>query len=118
MPKVYLLSRTLDPVLAVFTGIFAYHLSENNPRSNIQPGHTLRELIPWQWNQWRAERRAREIGQETAGIVSAASVGPGSQGQAAGGDVDWEVIQRELESDKPSARSWFVEWTPAQAQHR
>lgn len=103
MPKVYLLSRTLDPVLAVFTGIFAYHLSENNPRSNIQPGHTLRELIPWQWNQWRADRRAREIGQETAGIVTAAPVASTLQGQAEG-DVDWEVIRKELEGDKTRTR--------------
>jgi hypothetical protein len=104
MPKVYLLSRTLDPVLAVFTGLFAYHLSENNPRSNIQPGHTLRELIPWQWNQWRAERRAREIRQETTGIVTASPAGLAAQGQGEGGDVDWEIIRRELEGDKTRSR--------------
>lgn len=110
MPKVYLLSRTLDPILAVFTGLFAYHLSENNPRSNVQPGHTLRELIPWQWNQWKAERRAREIAQEASAAVAAVAAGAttsigagGVNTQTQTGDVDWAEISKALEGDKPKA---------------
>ncbi|WVN87833.1 uncharacterized protein L203_103028 [Cryptococcus depauperatus CBS 7841] len=45
----YLLSRTLDPVLAIFTGVFAYYLNETNPRTAPPPGHTLRELVSWKW---------------------------------------------------------------------
>jgi len=55
----YLLSRTLDPLLGVFTGILAYHLHETNPRSAPPPGHTLRELIGWQWGINRDAREAR-----------------------------------------------------------
>ncbi|EIW65825.1 hypothetical protein TREMEDRAFT_35791 [Tremella mesenterica DSM 1558] len=49
MPKIYLLSRTLDPILGIFTGLLAYHLHESNPRSAPPPGHTLRELVRWKW---------------------------------------------------------------------
>src|SRR5690242_4607973 len=76
MPRVYLLSRTLDPFLGIFTGLLAYHLSESNPRTNVQPGHTLRELINWKWNAWNAERRAREV----------------RAGDSA--DVDWENVTK------------------------
>ncbi|ORX39283.1 hypothetical protein BD324DRAFT_619127 [Kockovaella imperatae] len=64
MPRVYLLSRTLDPLFGVFSGLLAYHLSESHPRSNIPPGHTLRELVPWQFNRWRAARHAGSEGEE------------------------------------------------------
>ena len=87
MPKVYLLSRTLDPILGVFTGFFAYHLSESNPRSNIPQGHTLRELIPWQWNVWRDERRAKDsLGGPIAGATPVGEV-----------DSEWERLRKELE---------------------
>ncbi|WVO15358.1 hypothetical protein L204_103014 [Cryptococcus depauperatus] len=45
----YLLSRTLDPVLGIFTGVFAYYLNETNPRTAPPQGHTLRELVSWKW---------------------------------------------------------------------
>ncbi|XAO24982.1 hypothetical protein I312_103791 [Cryptococcus bacillisporus CA1280] len=47
MTKAYLLSRTLDPLLAVFTGLFAFYLNQNNPRTAPPPGHTLQELLRW-----------------------------------------------------------------------
>lgn len=93
MPKVYLLSRTLDPILGVFTGLFAYHLSETNPRSNIPPGHTLRELIPWQWNVWREGRRAKDTLVESAGTAAVGGVVPEV-------DSEWERLRKELEGDK------------------
>lgn len=102
MPKVYLLSRALDPILGVFTGLLAYHLSETNPRSNIPPGHTLQELIPWQLGVWREERRVRELTQ-SGGVevpVGVPVIGGKSEGVDASTDVDWDKIRRELEGDK------------------
>ncbi|WWC63815.1 uncharacterized protein I303_106420 [Kwoniella dejecticola CBS 10117] len=60
MAKTYLLSRTLDPILGIFTGLLAFHLNETNPRSAPLPGHTLRELIAWKWNDSKQLRQARE----------------------------------------------------------
>lgn len=79
MPKVYLLSRTLDPLLAVFTGLLAYHLHETNPRSAPPAGHTLRELVGWQWGAMRERRLARERGDEGVGAE------------------EWERVRKELE---------------------
>ena len=60
MPRVYLLSRTLDPLLGIFTGFLAYHLHETNPRSAPPPGHTLQELVRWQWTEMRRSRELRD----------------------------------------------------------
>lgn len=75
-PKVFLLSRTLDPLLGVFTGLLAFHLHETNPRSAPPAGHTLSELIQWKWNDAKARRELREAGE---------------------GDLAWESVQKELE---------------------
>jgi hypothetical protein len=75
-PKVFLLSRTLDPLLGVFTGLLAFHLHETNPRSAPPAGHTLSELIQWKWSDAKARRELREAGE---------------------GDLAWESVQRELE---------------------
>jgi hypothetical protein len=82
MPKTYLLSRTLDPLLGAFTGLLAYYLHETNPRSAPPPGHTLRELASWKWESSKQARAARE-----------ADVN-GNQGV---GD-EWERMRREFES--------------------
>ncbi len=79
MPGIYLLSRTLDPLLGIFTGVLAYHLHENNPRSAPPPGHTLQELVRWQWNEIRRNREMREIADE-GGVAE-----------------EWERMRRELE---------------------
>ncbi|WWC72886.1 uncharacterized protein I206_106850 [Kwoniella pini CBS 10737] len=60
MAKTYLLSRTLDPILGIFTGLLAFHLNETNPRSAPAPGHTLSELIAWKWNENKEMRYARD----------------------------------------------------------
>ena len=75
-PKVFLLSRTLDPLLGVFTGLLAFHLHETNPRSAPPAGHTLSELIQWKWSDAKARRELREAGE---------------------GDLACESVQRELE---------------------
>ncbi|OCF56078.1 hypothetical protein L486_06019 [Kwoniella mangroviensis CBS 10435] len=74
MAKTYLLSRTLDPILGVFTGLLAFHLNETNPRSAPSPGHTLRELVAWKWTQGKEMRQQRD--KEDEG--------------------DWERVTREL----------------------
>lgn len=51
-----LLSRTLDPFLGIFTGVLAYKLWENNPRSNVDPDQRLGALIRWKMAKTRAER--------------------------------------------------------------
>ena len=81
-PKVYLLSRTLDPLLGVFTGLLAYHLHETNPRSAPPPGHTLSELVRWKWTDHRARTALREAGE---------------------GDEAWESVRRELEGSTAAA---------------
>ncbi|KAK8844153.1 hypothetical protein IAR55_006947 [Kwoniella newhampshirensis] len=60
MPKAYLLSRTLDPLLGIFTGLLAFHLNETNPRTAPPPGHTLRELAAWKWEESRRQREGRD----------------------------------------------------------
>lgn len=60
MAKAYLLSRTLDPLLAVFTGLFAFYLNQNNPRTAPPPGHTLQELLRWKWAESKKIREARD----------------------------------------------------------
>ncbi|WWC91021.1 uncharacterized protein L201_005961 [Kwoniella dendrophila CBS 6074] len=76
MAKTYLLSRTLDPILGIFTGLLAFHLNETNPRSAPIPGHTLRELIAWKWNENKELRQIRDREDEN--------------------NNDWERVTREL----------------------
>ncbi|KAG8938184.1 hypothetical protein FRC04_009316 [Tulasnella sp. 424] len=57
----YLLSKGLDPILGVLTGILAYRLSESNPRTAPPPGETLGELVKWKYQGWKA---SREVGQK------------------------------------------------------
>jgi len=51
-----LLSRALDPVLGIFTGIFAYYLYETNPRTAFLPGEKLPDLLRWKLSKWRQQR--------------------------------------------------------------
>ncbi|KAF8511381.1 hypothetical protein JB92DRAFT_2934848 [Gautieria morchelliformis] len=51
-----LLSRTLDPLLGVFTGVLAFYLAETNPRTAPPPDDTLKELLRWKRHKWRRER--------------------------------------------------------------
>lgn len=52
----HLLSKTLDPLLGVFTGFLAYYLHETNPRTAPPPGHSMKELIQWQWEHSKRKR--------------------------------------------------------------
>ncbi|WVQ81350.1 hypothetical protein IAT38_003473 [Cryptococcus sp. DSM 104549] len=98
MPKAYLLSRTLDPILGVFTGLLAFHLNETNPRSAPPPGHRLQELVSWKWAEMKRAREARE-GEDVeewervtrefvgaAGDGAGAGVGASAVGAGVGGE--------------------------------
>ncbi|WVQ93035.1 hypothetical protein IAU59_000099 [Kwoniella sp. CBS 9459] len=82
MPKTYLLSRTLDPLLGIFTGILAFHLNETNPRSAPAEGHTLRELVSWKWSESRRLREIRDKQHEAAALEA--------------GNDDWERVTKEF----------------------
>jgi len=54
-----LLSRALDPVLGIFTGVLAYYLYETNPRTAMPQDERLSELLKWKRAKWQNEREAR-----------------------------------------------------------
>ena len=83
MPKTYLLSRALDPILGIFTGILAYQLHENNPRSAPAPGHTLRELVGWRWSEQTRARQAKEGAEDL-------------------GQAEWEAMAKALQDQSTS----------------
>ncbi|ORY24199.1 hypothetical protein BCR39DRAFT_334416 [Naematelia encephala] len=79
MPRYYLLSKTLDPLLGIFTGLLAYQLHETNPRTAPPEGHTLRELAVWKWGEMRSAKEARERVEEARHAE------------------EWERVKKELE---------------------
>lgn len=81
MARTYLLSRTLDPLLGVFTGLLAFQLHETNPRTTPVPGHTLRELVNWKWAE-SAKRRDAQVAAAEANDTA-----------------EFEAVRRELETD-------------------
>ncbi|KAI0006128.1 hypothetical protein BJV74DRAFT_880431 [Russula compacta] len=54
-----LLSRTLDPLLGIFTGAFAYYLYETNPRTALSPEQKLDNLVRWKIKKYQANRAKR-----------------------------------------------------------
>jgi len=70
-----LLSRTLDPLLGIFTGVFAYYLYETNPRTAPSPEQKLDALVRWKIEKYQANRTQRD------------SVGAGSDA-----DQDWSKV--------------------------
>ncbi len=51
--------RSLDPLLGVFTGVFAYYLYENNPRTAPPQQDRLQELITWKRAKWTREQEEK-----------------------------------------------------------
>ncbi|EDR14325.1 uncharacterized protein LACBIDRAFT_306043 [Laccaria bicolor S238N-H82] len=58
MPPV-LLSRGLDPLLGVFTGVLAYYLYETHPRNNMASDERLMVLLEQKYARYRGERRKK-----------------------------------------------------------
>ncbi|EJD02491.1 uncharacterized protein FOMMEDRAFT_157714 [Fomitiporia mediterranea MF3/22] len=56
MPTPVLLSRSLDPLLGIFTGVFAFYLHQTNPRTAPPAGETFKDLVCWKRDKWKASR--------------------------------------------------------------
>lgn len=54
-------NRSLDPLLGVFTGVFAFYLHQTNPRTAPPPGESLKELIEWKRAK-SMESRSKSLG--------------------------------------------------------
>ena len=48
----------MDPVLGVFTGVFAYYLYESNPRTAPPEGDRLVQLLKWKRDKSQKEKAA------------------------------------------------------------
>ncbi|KAI0362108.1 hypothetical protein OH77DRAFT_1441333 [Trametes cingulata] len=57
-----LLSRTLDPILGVFTGCLAYYLYESHPRTAMPEELKLKSLLQWKYAKWQKEREQKLLG--------------------------------------------------------
>jgi hypothetical protein len=68
----YSLASTLDPLLGIFTGVFAYYLYETNHRTAPSPEQKLDALVRWKIEKYQAGRAQRD------------SAGTGSEA-----DQDW-----------------------------
>ncbi|KAH8116776.1 hypothetical protein DFH11DRAFT_1131624 [Phellopilus nigrolimitatus] len=58
-----LLSRSLDPILGVFTGVLAFYMHETNPRTAPPSDESLLALAQWKrekWNRARVEKEEAE----------------------------------------------------------
>ena len=54
----------LDPLLGVFTGVFAYYLYENNPRTAPAERDRLMELVKWKREKIRQEEEEKHKADE------------------------------------------------------
>ncbi|KAI0721083.1 hypothetical protein C8T65DRAFT_632169 [Cerioporus squamosus] len=75
-----LLSRSMDPILGVFTGVFAYYLYEKHPRTAMPEELRLMSLLRWKREKWQQERERKLLatGEET---------------------IDWQAIAASAEAD-------------------
>ncbi|KAI5121388.1 hypothetical protein M0805_001201 [Coniferiporia weirii] len=55
-----LLSKSLDPLLGVFTGVLAYYLHETNPRTAPAPSESLGALVQWKREKWAMQKLAAQ----------------------------------------------------------
>ncbi|OCB87869.1 hypothetical protein A7U60_g5003 [Sanghuangporus baumii] len=51
-----LMGRSVDSLLGVFTGVFAFYLNQTNPRTAPPRGENLMDLIRWKREMSRASR--------------------------------------------------------------
>ena len=59
------LVRTIDPLLGVFTGVFAFYLYETNPRTAPPERERLVELVKWKMDKRNKEMEAKTKKDET-----------------------------------------------------
>ncbi|KAJ3490225.1 hypothetical protein NLI96_g1589 [Meripilus lineatus] len=69
-----LLSRTIDPLLGIFTGFFAFYLYETNPRTAPPERERLHNLLKWKMDKRNQELEEKGKNEEQAidwkGLVS------------------------------------------------
>ena len=53
-------ASTLDPLLGIFTGVFAYYLYETNPRTAPVPEQKLDALVRWKIEKYQTNRAQRD----------------------------------------------------------
>lgn len=51
-------------MLGILTGVFAYYLAENHPRTGFAPEERLRPLVQWKWAQYKTRRNQQLEGLE------------------------------------------------------
>ncbi|KAF6765272.1 hypothetical protein DFP72DRAFT_870592 [Ephemerocybe angulata] len=56
MPPV-LLSRSIDTILGIGTGFFAYYLHETHPRTAPRPEDRLLELVKWKYAKYQTMKQ-------------------------------------------------------------
>jgi Non-classical export protein 1 len=56
----YAFASTLDPMLGIFTGVFAYYLYETNPRTAPIPEQKLDNLVRWKIEKYKTSRAKRD----------------------------------------------------------
>jgi hypothetical protein len=54
-------NSVLDPMLGIATGVLAYYLYENHPRTKLPTEKTLGNLVNWKWSKWRREREEKQL---------------------------------------------------------
>ncbi|KAI9064442.1 hypothetical protein FKP32DRAFT_1591871 [Trametes sanguinea] len=63
-----LLSRALDPLLGVFTGVLAYYLYETHPRTAIPEEQRLTSLLKRKYTIWQKQREQKLLGSDEDNI--------------------------------------------------
>ena len=78
--------RTLDPILGVATGIFAYYLYETHPRTGLPEELRLMSLLRWKRErlQQQREQKLMATGEDT---------------------IDWQAIAATVEADTSKGSS-------------
>ncbi|GAA5849436.1 hypothetical protein JCM8547_000450 [Rhodosporidiobolus lusitaniae] len=66
MPRVYLVGRTADVFLGLFTGVLAYGLYESklDKRGERKEEDRLLNLVRWKREQWSKDKAVKHIEQE------------------------------------------------------
>ncbi|KAF9535276.1 hypothetical protein CPB83DRAFT_841504 [Crepidotus variabilis] len=59
----YLLSRGLDPVLGIFTGVFAFYLHETHPRTARPEDQRLLALLRWKYESYQQKKQGELQGE-------------------------------------------------------
>ncbi|KAI0831314.1 hypothetical protein BC628DRAFT_1415833 [Trametes gibbosa] len=76
-----LLSRTLDPILGVFTGVLAYYLYESHPRTAMPEDLRLASLLRRKYVKWQKEREQKLLGTTEDNLVDWQAIAASAEGE-------------------------------------